>query len=96
MNAKQNNKATLYYLFNANKTYTLEIPINKEHYLFIEGLNENGCTNTYLDEFNINNIKNFCIELFDSVDVVDDIDSIGVTLNTTIEELKARVNNLEE
>ena len=84
-------KTTLKDLFLSKKNYIIEIPINDEQYLFVEGLDENGCTNTDRDEFIIDHIKTFCIELMDAEDVVDSIDSIGVTLETTIEELIQKV-----
>ena len=84
-------KATLRHFFMTDQTYIIEIPINEKFHFFVEGLDENGCTNTG-EEFNIDNIKNFCIEVIDSDgEVVDEIDRIGITLDTTIEELKERV-----
>ena len=85
-------KATLRHLFMAYKTYIIEILIDEKHYFFVEGLDENGCTNTVREEFNIDNIKNFCIEVIDNDgEVVNEIDRIGITLDTTVEELKRRV-----
>jgi hypothetical protein len=86
-------KATPRHLFVADQTYIIEVPIDEEYHLFIEGLDENGCTNTG-EEFNIDNIKNFCIEVIDGDgEIVDEIDTdwLWVTLDTTIEELKERV-----
>ena len=81
----------LRYLFSLKANYIIEIPINEEFHFFVEGLDSNGCTNTH-KEFNIDNIKNFCIEVIDSDgEYVETIDNIGVTLDTTIEELKERV-----
>ena len=81
----------LRYVFESKSNYIVEVPIDEEYHIFIEGLDENGCTNTG-EEFNIDNIKNFCIEVIDSDgEVVDEIDRVGITLDTTIEELKERV-----
>lgn len=87
-------KATLKDLFLAENSYIIEIPINDEYYLFVEGLDENGCTNTYRDEFSIEHIKTFCVELMDDENVLDNIDSIDVTLDTTIEELKQKATDV--
>lgn len=82
---------TLKDLFLSNASYIIELPLNKERHLFIEGLSENGCTNTDF-EFDVDNIKNFCIELIDNDgEYMETVDNIGITLETTTEELKRRV-----
>lgn len=83
--------ARLRYYFDLASQYIVEIPLNEQSYFFVEGLDENGCTNT-AEEFDIDNIKKLCIEVIDDCGyIVDEIDRIGITLDTTIEELKERV-----
>ena len=87
----QRAKITLHRLFTANQTYVLEIPIDEKHHIFVEGLSEYGETNTD-KEFNADNIKTFCIELIDNEgEYVKTLDNVGITLDTTIEELKERI-----
>ena len=82
---------TLKDLFTSKAHYIVEIPLNHGFHLFIEGLDENGCTNT-VEEFDINNVKNFCIELIDNNgEVVEEIDRLWVTLDTTVEKLKEAI-----
>lgn len=82
---------TLRSLFLKNQNYIIEVNLNESQYLFIEGLDENGCTNTNKC-FDIKNIKLFCIELFarenGDVEYIDGVDSCGITLDDTIDKLK--------
>lgn len=82
----------LRYYFDLASQYIFEIPLNEHFHLFIEGLDENGCTNAH-KEFDINNIKAFCVEIIDdNGEYVKTIDVLGVTLDTTIERLRGRVH----
>lgn len=87
---------TLKDLFIENESYILEIDINEEYYLFCEGLDENGCTNTVKDNFDVNNIKNLCLELFErkAYEYIESIDSRDITPNEKIEDLKEKTLNL--
>ena len=79
---------TLKDLFLKEKEYIIAIKINENYHLFVEGLDKNGCTNT-CEEFNIANIKTFCIELIEtkSQDYLTTLDSYGITLNENVENL---------
>ena len=87
---------TLKELFIANESYIVGIDINEEYYLFCEGLDKNGCTNVDLDNFDINNIKNLCLELFkkNSSEYIETIDSYGIDLTETVDILKEKTLNL--
>ena len=85
---------TLKDLFSEKANYVVELPLNAEYHLFIEGLDEYGGTNT-AREFNADNIKTLCVELIDSDgEYVETVDNIGVTLETDIERLKEIALNL--
>lgn len=89
-------------LFNENKEYIIYIPIpNTKYFLYIEGLNEFG--EVINDKhFNINNIKTFCIELFEEqsdgiMEFYETIDPFGINLNENIEDLiEKTINYIEE
>jgi predicted secreted protein len=51
--------------FLEKQNYIIEIPINEKYYIWCEGLNEFGETITK-EQFDIENIKNVCVELFDN------------------------------
>lgn len=74
-------------VFEYDKHYVLSFSINDKYYLFIEGLTENGCV-INSEDFDINNIKNICIELFEIEngygDYVDTISTTNITLDTKI------------
>lgn len=79
---------TLKSLFETKKSYIIELPINKNYYLFIEGLTEWGEALTG-EPFNVNNIKSLCIELFSSDgEYLKTVSNRNISLKTTIEALK--------
>lgn len=85
-------------LFLEEKNYIVGIEIpNTNYMLFIEGLNEFG--ESINREFNINNIKTFCIELLKEeinnvYEFYEDIDPTGITLDETKEDLIEKTINL--
>lgn len=79
-------EATLKDLFLAKNSYITEFPINNRFHLFIEGLSENRCS--ILDDFDIGNIKAFCVELIDDGEYLVAIDDRGISLDTPLEVIK--------
>lgn len=82
---------TLRDLFTQKQSYIVEIKIDENYHLWIEGLSELG--SSIDDKFNVDNIKNLCIELIDSQegDYINTIDSYGITLDSVVEDLKELV-----
>ena len=71
-------------LFIEKKSYIVEYPLNHDCYLFIEALDENGCS--IMREFNIDEVKNVLVELSDDCGYY--IETLyGITLDTTIKEV---------
>lgn len=77
---------TLKNLFLNKKDYIITIDIDNNNYIFCEGLNEYG-ESINNEVFNINNIKNLCLELFTNNEYVETIDNLNITINTTINDL---------
>lgn len=78
-------KETLKDRFIAENDYVIEIVIDNETLLFVEGLDELGCA--IMEDFDIDKIKNLCIELIVSGDMVDTIDTKNITINTKIKDI---------
>lgn len=78
-------KETLKDRFIAENDYILEIVIDNETLLFVEGLDELGCA--IMEDFDIEKIENLCIELIVSGDMVDTIDTQNITINTKIKDI---------
>ena len=75
-------------LFIKEESYVVTIDINKDFYLWIEGLN-NGCS-IYKD-FDLNNINSFCIELFNSQgEYLETLDNINLSLTDYVSEIVKR------
>lgn len=81
-------------LFIKENSYITTLKIDEEYNLYIEGLTENNEA-IQDEEFNINNIKNLCIELFDK-DYIETIESYNITLDEKLEDLKEKTKNLIE
>lgn len=86
---------TLKDLFISKCDYLVEIDINSEYFLFCEGLNENGCTNTFL-EFDVNNIKKINLELIEKEtgESARSLDAYGIDLTETLESIREKTLNL--
>lgn len=83
-----NDEKILIDLFEAEKEYILEIALNKDYYLFIEALDEFGGS-IQEEKFNINNIKNLCIELIDSNgDYVASVSNANINIFSDVKQLK--------
>ena len=85
---------TLKDLFIKENSYITTLKIDEEYHLYIEGLTENNEA-IQDEEFNINNIKKFCIELFDE-DYIETIESYDITLDEKLDDLKEKTKNLIE
>ncbi len=88
---------TLKELFEKEQDYQLIIKIPKSRYsLYVEGLNEFG--EMISNDFDIEKIKTFCIEIFDSeeLDYIATIDSFNIKLTDNINTLFEKANKYIE
>lgn len=76
--------------------FIIEIPINKQYFLYIEKLDELG---NHINDFNkslledLRNTENFCVELHDKEDVIDNISIDNINFGTDIITLKKNLLN---
>lgn len=84
-----NGNLTLKDLFDEEKDFIVELPLNNDYYLFVEGLDKFGCS--IIGTFDTKRIRKFCVELIDNDgEVVKGLISYDINLSIKLIALQTK------
>lgn len=74
-------------LFLEEQSYIIDIKINNDFSVYIEGLDNFGC-GIFDKNYKIEDIEYFCVEIIFQGEMLKNISKHNITLNTTIEDIR--------